>query len=311
MKIAFTAALFAMLVFTSGAVRAAERKIELTPRVSWADAKHRHGWVVGGSPRRRYCPRSGNVLCATDDGGKHWRPILRVGDGEIFGYLRWSKTAGVVSVGGKWHFELWTRDGGRHWWGTAAFSPGAYVDLNTGFGAGPRFLLGHGADGRRELRYAYSPQWPYRVRGWIHGRTLRCAGKWTRWSGETIGPKNICGRPEGSDGLSSEPVGPTARLSVSVDSETGDGLVNSSPLGIDCGTLTPWNGQMRHGTACSATYPKGSTVILVARGSANATRQVVRWTGCSRLEGLWCVITVAEDVHATATLNLPRTPVGR
>jgi hypothetical protein len=281
-----------------------------SPRISWADAKHRYGWVSSASPQRRYCSRDGNVLCATDDGGTHWRAIFR-GGSEIFGYLRWSKNAGVLSAGAKSHGELWTRDGGRHWWGTRAFWPGANTDLNTGFGPGPRFLVGRGDRGRRQLRYAYSPRWPYRVLAWVPTGPLECAGGWARWSGETIGPRNICGAgPIGGDGMSSRPAGAAARLTVNVDAETDDGLVQSSPVGIDCGTITPWNAAPRRGTACSASFGSGSTITLRALTSVGLSLQIMNWTGCSRLYAPdprgqpWCVVELAEDTNVTATFRV-------
>jgi hypothetical protein len=283
------------------------------PRISWADAKHRYGWVSSESPQRRYCSRDGNVLCATEDGGKHWRPIFRGGN-YIFGYLRWSKNAGVLSAGAYSHGELWTRDGGRHWWGTSAFWVGANEDINTGFGAGPRFLVGRGGSGR-QLRYAYSPRWPYRVLGWVPTRALKCAGEWARWSGETKGPRNICSRPVGGDGMSAEPAGPAARLTVTVDLETGDGLVHSYPRGIDCGTITPWNAPTRDGTACTASFGKGSTVYLRPLTSVGASPQVVQWTGCTRFDlrdQPYCVVELAEDSEVTATFRRnARAPVAR
>ena len=176
------------------------------PRISWADAKHRFGWVVSG-PQRRYCARGRTVLCATEDGGKHWHVALRYPN-NMFGYLRWSRKAGVVSIGAYGHWELWTRDGGRHWWGTSALQLGGY-ESNGGFGAGPRFFVARGADRRRQLRYAYAPQWPYRVLGSFPTRPLECAGQWTRSYGIEIGPKNVCyAGPVGGDGLRAEPAAP-------------------------------------------------------------------------------------------------------
>jgi hypothetical protein len=295
----------------------ADLSVGKAPRISWADAKHRYGWVTSESPQRRYCSRDGNVLCATDDGGKHWRAIFRGGN-YIFGYLRWSKNAGVLSAGAYSHGELWTRDGGRHWWGTHAFWLGANADLATGFGPGPGFSVAR-ERGRRQLRYAYAQQWPYRVLGWVPTRPLKCAGEWARWGGETIGPRNICGGPMGGDGMSARPVGPTARLTVNLDAETDDGLVESSPVGIDCGTITPWNAQTRHGTACAASFGKGSTVTLRPLVSLNLSPQVVHWSGCTDVRPFpdprvqpWCVVTLAEDTEVTASFRLsPPTPAAR
>jgi hypothetical protein len=132
MKAAISAAVVALLVSATSAtartMRAADATADKPPRISWADAKHRHGWVVTTvSPQRRYCSRDGAVLCATDDGGRHWRAIFH-GSNYISGYLGWSKNAGVISAGAYSHGELWTRDGGRHSWGTRAFHLGGYED---------------------------------------------------------------------------------------------------------------------------------------------------------------------------------------
>lgn len=310
MKAALAAAAVLFLVpasATSGSAGKTTRSADRPPRISWADAKHRYGWVSSESPQRRYCSRDGNVLCATDDGGKHWRAIFR-GGSYIFGYLRWSKNAGVVSAGAYSHGELWTRDGGRHWWGTRAFWLGGSEDLNTGFGAGPHFSVGRGQHGRRQLRYAYALRWPYRVLGWFPTPPFKCAGKWERWGGEVTGPKNICGLgPVGGDGMSAQPVGPAARLVVTVTSDMAVGLVRSVPLGIDCGTNTPWNSPPHRGTACIASFGKGSTVTL--RPLADLSPWEVRWTGCSTLytpgppAQPWCVVTLEEDTRVTASFR--------
>src|SRR5262245_11451335 len=266
MKILTVAGVAVLLLLTGAQSGAPQSSYPYPPvGISWADGKHRHGWVSTESPRHRYCCPDANGLCATDDGGKRWRPIFRGGN-YIFSYLRWSKNAGVLSAGAYSHGELWTRDGGRHWWGTSAFLPGASADAS-GFGAGPRFSRRAG-----QLRYAYSQRWPYRASGWVPTRRLRCAGTWQRWGGETRGPKNICGPgPIGGDGMSSRPAGPAVRLRVTVESETGDGLLRSNPAGIDCGTITPWGQATRRGTACTSLFGKGSTIDLSALKSVAAS----------------------------------------
>jgi hypothetical protein len=305
MKIPVVAGVAMMLLLTGVESGAPQTAYPYPPvGISWADTKHRHGWVSTESPRHRYCSRDANVLCATDDGGKHWRAIFRGGN-YIFSYLRWSKNAGVLSAGAYSHGELWTRDGGRHWWGTRAFHPGAYADAY-GFGAGPRF-----SRRARRLQYAYSPRWPYRALGWVPRRPLKCAGTWARWSGETSGPRNICGLgPVGGDGMSSRPLGPAARLRVTVNSETGDGLVRSNAAGIDCGTVTPYNQPTFHGTACSALFGKGSTIELSALTSVGASPQNMEWTGCDRVytpptpsAPSRCQLTLGGDAEVTATFS--------
>ena len=181
----------------------------------------------------------------------------------------------------------------------------------TGFGAGPLFFLGRGEHARRQLRYAYSPRWPYRVLAWVPTRPLKCTGKWERWSGETVGSKNICGAGlVGGDGMSSRPVGAAGRLTVKVDAETDDGLVESGPAGIDCGTITPWNATPRRGTACAASFGMGSMVTLRPLTSVGLTPQIVHRTGCSTLytpdpRGQpWFIVELAENTEVTATFRL-------
>jgi hypothetical protein len=312
MRAALTAAVVLLLASasaTSGSIGSTDLGGDKPPRISWADAKHRYGWVVTTvPPHRRYCSRDGSVLCATDDGGKHWRTIFH-GSNHIFGYLRWSKNAGVIGAGAYSHGELWTRDGGRHWWGTRAFQLGGYEDYNTGFGAGPRFFVGRGARGGRQLRYAYAPQWPYRVLNWFPTRPLSCAGQWTRSDGFERGPKNICGLgPVGGDRFRSMPAGPTARLTAVVDAVAGEGLVRSSPLGIDCGLLMRPNAAPYVGTSCSAPLWLGSTVVL--RALVTVRPQTVQWTGCDRVHPLYagippvCEVTLAGDTQVTATIRV-------
>jgi hypothetical protein len=98
-------------------------------------------------------------------------------------------------------------------------------------------------------------------------------------------------------------VGPAARLSVAVASETGDGLVRRSIVGIDCGTLAPSGFPAQVGTACAAVFPVGSTVTLAPLSFSSPTD--VRWTGCSQVRQPsppfdrsgppWCDVTLAQE----------------
>jgi hypothetical protein len=114
----------------------------------------------------------------------------------------------------------------------------------------------------------------------------------------------------GGDGISARPVGPTARLVVNLDTETEDGLVESNPVGIDW-TTTPRNAPTRHGTACSTSFGKGSTITLRPLVSLSLRPQVVHWIGCTHLRTFpdpriqpWCVVTLAEDTEVTASFRL-------
>jgi hypothetical protein len=89
MKAAITAAFAAVLVSASVATVALagtgdDLGGDMPARISWADAKHRYGRVrTFVAQRGRYCSRDGNVLCATDDGGKHWRVDPGTGEGLV------------------------------------------------------------------------------------------------------------------------------------------------------------------------------------------------------------------------------------
>lgn len=104
----------------------------------WVNAKD--GWVVDPSGQWRCTPKSLrssarlSTICATSDGGKHWRLALRVPasentSGVIRAVFRWDSKNAVVSlwdaaVDTSQTSEFWTRDGGRHWWLTDVFHLG-------------------------------------------------------------------------------------------------------------------------------------------------------------------------------------------
>ncbi|HZQ63898.1 MAG TPA: PQQ-binding-like beta-propeller repeat protein [Gaiellaceae bacterium] len=80
---------------------------------SWLDA--RRGWVS----------RETGVW-STDDGGRHWRRIFAQPAAEV---VRTSARAGAIRVatvarGCACAYDLWTRDGGRHWTPTRAIAGG-------------------------------------------------------------------------------------------------------------------------------------------------------------------------------------------
>ena len=71
---------------------------------------------------------------------------------------------------------------------------------------------------------------------------------------------------------------------------SGDGLVNSDPTGIDCGT------------DCSESYTDGTVVTLTA--TANTGSSFAGWSGvCTNTSGD-CVVTMTEAQTATATFTL-------
>jgi hypothetical protein len=128
---------------TAGTATAAIGASSARSPISWAPqgGGHRYGWAAepaGGHWRctpkaRRFDQHSS--LCATSDGGKHWRRVFdidsswRGGSPSLLDVLRWSPRAGVISVpangvNSTGHVEFWTRDGGRHWWRTDVFNAG-------------------------------------------------------------------------------------------------------------------------------------------------------------------------------------------
>ncbi|MBL8923679.1 MAG: hypothetical protein JNJ54_32795 [Myxococcaceae bacterium] len=76
---------------------------------------------------------------------------------------------------------------------------------------------------------------------------------------------------------------------------TGSGTVQSTPMGIDCGTT------------CSQSYPAGSNVLLTASASTGST--FVGWSGggCSGTGS--CLVTLNAAASVTATFALESHPV--
>jgi Divergent InlB B-repeat domain len=86
---------------------------------------------------------------------------------------------------------------------------------------------------------------------------------------------------------------PQGSISVSV---AGAGRVQSSPSGIDCGTV------------CSATFPLGSSVVLTS--SASSGSYLAGWSGDCVGASQSCQATADEDVHVQAQFaaGSPPTP---
>jgi Kelch motif len=141
--------------------------------VSWADA--RHGWVAGegwAADRGGWrCPTVGRVtfgVCATENGGQTWRPILSAGDypgGNYDGFgaaVRTSIRAGIISVGEKYGCWIyWTRDDGGHWY------PSSVVDC-----------FGSLISGRAGRLYWAKGRTVYQVQGWPPTGEATCRGEW-------------------------------------------------------------------------------------------------------------------------------------
>jgi hypothetical protein len=157
------------------------------------------------------------AVCVTEDGGRHWRKVfevpapIAVEGKQILGFLRWSATAGVVSVSfasalSDSHFEFWTRDAGKHWWRTDVFDLGfggtcsagdsdftcvKRVRFHRGFAADAPTLF-FDADGQFVMPQPSDPpviepfRGTYELRGWVPGSAGKCAGRWLGKSGRQL-----------------------------------------------------------------------------------------------------------------------------
>ena len=183
---------FAVLT-TAGMAGAAEEKF-----ISWADLGHRHGWtdvtsggpIVQDAPPDPPCPgtqRGGGSIafvCATENGGRSWRPIFQAGHGLIYliDFVRTSRTAGVVSISRSDAFPrslrtgvFWTRDNGAHWYETTRIGP----------------LVEH----RRGRLFWRSHGGPlYEVRPWPPLAAVRCPGffAWHAFDQRPRKDGNVC-----------------------------------------------------------------------------------------------------------------------
>jgi hypothetical protein len=82
----------------------------------------------------------------------------------------------------------------------------------------------------------------------------------------------------------------TNSLSVDVTAGAADGLIVSSPAGINCGST------------CSASFPAGSSVVLTA--TPNSGKSFLGWAaGCSSVSGTTCTVTLSSDVIVSASFN--------
>ena len=151
------------------------------PRISWADDRHRFGWVEVGSPSdpppaepRCRGARRGTTegyICATENGGRTWRRIFKAGEGLIYiaDFTRTSLTSGIVAIGRESlprrtlrNGVFWTRDNGRHW----------YETTRIGASTEGRGRLLFWISRSRHVLYQVQP-WPPRVR-------VRCRGFFVR-----------------------------------------------------------------------------------------------------------------------------------
>jgi hypothetical protein len=177
---------------------------------------------ASGAPKQRWEACGARALCATADGGKHWRKVFELPAAvaapgtKILGFLRWSASAGAVSVDlstpeSDTHSEFWTRDGGAHWWRTDVFDVGLGGTCTS---AGElrscihriRFIHGVASDAPAFFfdvagQIGTDPfQGTYYLKGWVPRRQPSCTGKWLGSPG-----RQICWGPVVNAGMSASP----------------------------------------------------------------------------------------------------------
>ncbi|MDR7540471.1 MAG: hypothetical protein QN152_13245 [Armatimonadota bacterium] len=110
-------------------------------------------------------------------------------------------------------------------------------------------------------------------------------GGWSRW---------FSGRPEIStlttlNNLQGIITLGTASFTLAVD-KFGEGVINSSPGGIDCG---------KDCTSQSVSFPSGSSVVLTATAEPGSTFS--HWSGCDSVTDNSCTVNVDQDKTVFAT----------
>jgi hypothetical protein len=147
------------------------------PGESWASSQF--GWTA--DPPLRCKPRLD--VCATEDGGASWHGIFRGGT-FVFGVVRTSRTAGVVSTGRQVSARFWTRDNGLHWYLTRR--------------VGPEFQ----GSGGYLFSIDFGPKLT-RIRPWPPVAKARCKAVWTGGAFGTAPVKggNVCSGPAVEAGM--------------------------------------------------------------------------------------------------------------
>jgi Kelch motif len=167
---------------------------------SWADAQH--GWAPNpdyqGLLCKRAWPATGDSrLCSTEDGGRTWNMIF-AGGNYIFGAVRTSVQAGIVSTGAYGHFEYWTRDNGKHWYA----APLLGIDPST---LSQPWFVGRGD----QLYYTRAlGDTVYQLTPWPPPLPAGCGGAWSRSIlGDDADPAgNVCLGPATLAGTQAVPV---------------------------------------------------------------------------------------------------------
>jgi hypothetical protein len=179
-----------------------------SPKVAWVMAPA----VVQTEPVRArwYCiPKSqragntGETLCKTVDGGRHWRPVfdpraatMIPPNSERFltNFAATSNTDVILSVG--WddlvapqtlgHVDYWTKDGGKHWYRTAVLqvvqNQVAYLMVGVDAGSKSVYVRGSVDNVGAVLR----------LDGWPVRQFVQCTGRWKGIPKWPAYPANVC-----------------------------------------------------------------------------------------------------------------------
>lgn len=84
--------------------------------------------------------------------------------------------------------------------------------------------------------------------------------------------------------------GGSGNVVINVDfSGAGSGVINSTPVGLGCGS------------ACSGTFPAGTNLTLTATPNSGST--FGGWVGCDSTTGLSCAILLNNNRTVTVTFN--------
>jgi hypothetical protein len=203
------------------------------PRVVWADAAHKVGWIADSPQQGRFrcTPKavrkdlkyrgrrySVAVLCRTSDGGRSWTPSLYGGSAIYAVACLNTRACGVMTGGYRipsaaphtpefWWSAVWTLDGGKHWF-VDFLNPKPPPD--SGPGTDPWGSCGDGdwcvptlrvarLDGVRRLLSRASDGHTYAIRGLgaRQGKVIKCKrGPVAYFLQGKVGPRNICVEPD-------------------------------------------------------------------------------------------------------------------
>ena len=109
-------------------------------------------------------------------------------------------------------------------------------------------------------------------------------------TGPRVGSATITATFNGRTGSTTLTVGGGVSPTLTVTRD-GNGVVTSSPTGINCGTT------------CSATYASGTVVTLTAAPLDGST--FTGWSGCDAVSGTTCTVTMNAAKSITAGFFTP------